>query len=790
MTSISFHIGGNSTGNVSIEHNNRVFKKHNNRDIDVSKSAQNIQFKKSKSVKDAYDQIFEPYTEKYDQKQKRKDRKIGNYYDHLSHQKGGKGGQKDRNLVYESISTIGKTSFENGKPKPFTQKELDFKKQVLKKAEEGWSEAHPNMMVINSVMHLDESNPHIHRDFVPVFHSKTGQELQVSLNKAIAEELGVAAKRVPVRKLNKKTGKYEQVFYKNGQPKIKLDNKANFWLWSELERNRIAEIAKKIDPNFERTTTDEVDHQSVAKYKERQAFDKLEKSDEKLNRVNALKEEVSHEAADTGLTQAYFIAELMPDYVVNTLDGKKSISTIDGKVSFSAYQSDKRLMALQTAMNHQKKQANCELIRDYEPEARVEYSKKDDNEEPRKSEPIKTEAGFKAFMQQPLDWLKAEKEKYKKIIKKKYEDLKKTIKAQGFEIETLSKKNKILKSKVDEAYDYLDKFDAKTKRMTHNIKIKNQTIADLKTDKTKLSTDLENSKNENKQLKTELGESLQKSELYLKNMLSERKKFKQKNNTNNAQEQEPYTLQFNSQLTGSDDFVTVNPQTKTIGIGNSQQSNIKKIPGKTFILKRKELKNEIERLSDSYHVLNDISGQEKGSLKEINAFNDELPRNAILEHTEYDKKPIESDENGLTKTQRLMIDDGNNILREHGLGDLQMDYDGQTLREHEAENNHKELFEKKLTKEQIQTVYAANKKYLSAGRPDYVVLSNGFSHKYELKVQKQKLAENQGVQVKQEGHTQPQQQTKKQPVFKQIKHLKIEHPHNNQKQKRGRGPSM
>ena len=503
MTSISFHIGGNSTGNVAIEHNNRTFKKHNNQDIDVSKSAQNIQFKKSKSVKSAYNQIFESYTEKYDKKQKRKDRKIGNYYEHLSNQKGGKGGQKDRNLVYESISTIGKADFENGKPKPLSQKELDFKKQVLKKAEEGWNEAHPNMIVINSVMHLDESNPHIHRDFVPVFHSKTGQELQVSLNKAIAEELGVAARRVPVRKLSKKTGKYEQVFYKNGQPKIKLDNKANFRIWSELERDRIAEIARTIDPNFERTKTDEVDHQSVAKYKERQAYDKLEKTDEKLDRVNALEEEVSHEAADTGLTQAYFIAELMPDYAVSTLEGEKSISTFVGKASFAAYESDKRLMALQTAMNYQKKQANCELIRDYEPEARVEYSKKDDNEEPRKSEPIKTEEGFKAFMDQPLEWLKKEKEKYKKIIKKKYEDLKKTIKAQGFEIETLSKKNKILNSKVAEAYDYLDKFNAKTKRMSHNIKIKNQTITDLKSDKTKLSTDLENTKNENNQLKTD-----------------------------------------------------------------------------------------------------------------------------------------------------------------------------------------------------------------------------------------------------------------------------------------------
>lgn len=108
--------------------------------------------------------------------------------------------------------------------------------------------------------------------------------------------------------------------------------------------------------------------------------------------------------------------------------------------------------------------------------------------------------------------------------------------------------------------------------------------------------------------------------------------------TKKTKEQEPYTLQFNSKLIGPAEFVTVNPKTKTIGIGESHGSNIKKIPEKTTFLKRKELKNEIDRLSGSYHVLNDIYGHEKGSLNEINAFNDELPNNAILENPKPAKK--------------------------------------------------------------------------------------------------------------------------------------------------------
>ncbi|MEN3245504.1 plasmid recombination protein [Fructilactobacillus sanfranciscensis] len=721
MTSISFHIGGNSTGNVAIEHNNRTFKKHKNRDIDTSKSAQNIQFKKSKSVKAAYNQIFEPYTEKYDQKQKRKDRKIGNYYEHLSNQKGGKGGQKDRNLVYESISTIGKADFENGKPKPLTQKELDFKKKVLKKAEEGWSEAHPNMVVINSVMHLDESNPHIHRDFVPVFHSKTGQELQVSLNKAISEELGVAARRVPVRKLNKETRKYEQVFYKNGKPKIKLDNKANFKLWSERERDRIAKIARTIDPNFQRTKTDEVDHQSIAEYKEIQASKNLEESE---NLKTKLKRERVDDVEKTALTQADFIKKLMPNYPI---------------ASFSSLGTNERLETLNKALIHQNKFNNCKIIREYEPEGQIQKVQKDSQGKTvtSLSEPIKTEIGFNAFMQQPLDWLRDAKEKYKKIFQKKLKDLKDIIKNQDLKIKKMvddieiknqtiselkadktklsndldhsNKERSILKSKVDEAYDYLDKFDAKTKRMTHNIKIKNQTISDLKTDKTKLSTDLENtknennqlkadktklssdlenSKNENKQLKDELDESLQKNDLYLTNMRSERKKFKQKNN---IQEQEQLT------------------------------------------------------------------------------------------------KPIERDENGLSRAQRHIIDDGNQILRDHGLGEVQMGYNGQTLRENEAEQNHKVVKPLKLSVKQVDTVLAATDKYLTAGLPSYSIDFEGFSNKYDLKLRKQKLAENQAVQAKKQQAQ--QQQAKKKPVFKQSERLKIEHPHNNQKQKRNHGMS-
>ena len=69
---------------------------------------------------------------------------------------------------------------------------------------------------------------------------------------------------------------------------------------------------------------------------------------------------------------------------------------------------------------------------------------------------------------------------------------------------SLEREKKALKSEVAEAYDYLDKFDAKTKRMTHNIKIKNQTIAALKADKINLDNELSDTTNQVQALKTKL----------------------------------------------------------------------------------------------------------------------------------------------------------------------------------------------------------------------------------------------------------------------------------------------
>ena len=151
-------------------------------------------------------------------------------------------------------------------------------------------------------------------------------------------------------------------------------------------------------------------------------------------------------------------------------------------------------------------------------------------------------------------------------------------------------------------------------------------------------------------------------------------------------------------------------------------------------------------------------------------------------------KPIELDKYGLNRDQRLMIDAGNKIIRERGheLGELQLGYDGLTLREREAEKNHEVAKRLKLTKGQIDTLVDANEEYSRTGLPRYKVFPHGLSYNYNLKFKKfqkqQKLAENQAVRE--------QQQSKEQtPTRRTSRRLEIK---KNQTQKKNidRGPKM
>ena len=168
---------------TNIRHNNREltekeFKSDAHKHIKREKSKYNIQIFK-RDIKDVYHDLFDDALNAYNAKQKRKDRKIDDYYKHV---------QKSKNLDLqrEFIVTVGnkadweKLSFEE-------KQEVG---EALARYVRDFNERHDNMTIYNAIVHLDESGaPHAHFNVVPTATGyKNGLAVQPSFRKALEQE--------------------------------------------------------------------------------------------------------------------------------------------------------------------------------------------------------------------------------------------------------------------------------------------------------------------------------------------------------------------------------------------------------------------------------------------------------------------------------------------------------------------------------------------------------------------------------------------------------------------------
>lgn len=168
---------------TNIRHNNREltekeFKSDAHKHIQREKSKYNIQIVK-RDIKDVYHEIFDEALNAYNAKQKRKDRKIDDYYKHV---------QKSKNLDLqrEFIVTVGnkadweKLSFEE-------KQEVG---EALASYVRDFNERHDNMTIYNAIVHLDEAGaPHAHFNVVPTATGyKNGLAVQPSFRKALEQE--------------------------------------------------------------------------------------------------------------------------------------------------------------------------------------------------------------------------------------------------------------------------------------------------------------------------------------------------------------------------------------------------------------------------------------------------------------------------------------------------------------------------------------------------------------------------------------------------------------------------
>ena len=160
-------------GKGSVNHNTRAFTAKN---VDKNRSADNVEFCQE-DIKQVYHRLFDEALERYNAKQKRKDRVIDNYYEKIRR-------GKQEKLFHEVIFQIGNKDDMNAKSEDGL-----LAKRILTEFMDEFQARNPNLYVFSAHLHMDEETPHLHIDFVPyITGSKRGLDTRVSLKSALAAE--------------------------------------------------------------------------------------------------------------------------------------------------------------------------------------------------------------------------------------------------------------------------------------------------------------------------------------------------------------------------------------------------------------------------------------------------------------------------------------------------------------------------------------------------------------------------------------------------------------------------
>ncbi|MEX5522909.1 plasmid recombination protein [Bacillus cereus] len=217
LGSISF----NQSHQSSLSHNNRE-NIYGNPGIDPARLHENIYFVQ-KDIRSVYKDVFQEAVDKYNEKQKRNDRKIDDYYNKV---------HKD-DKTHEQRELV--VAIGEGKD---DSKYREAKKKALKRYAEAFQERNPNLAVYNMVLHDDEANPHLHINYVPNFESSRGLTRRVGMDRALQQQ-GVEG---------------------TGRKLIAH--------WRALETAYIEQLAKEHIPNFERANVGSHKYMKVRQYKE------------------------------------------------------------------------------------------------------------------------------------------------------------------------------------------------------------------------------------------------------------------------------------------------------------------------------------------------------------------------------------------------------------------------------------------------------------------------------------------------------------------------------------------
>ena len=163
---------------ISTHNRSEIAYGHNIRDPKIVSKESHIDLKRpheiwhDEKIDDAYHRIFGAAVDRYNEKQRRADRKITNYLADI---------KKDakKHPAYEMIIGIygSDCSAEMGK-------------EIMREFVDSWRQRNPNLEMIGAYYHADEQGePHVHIDYIPVAHGyKRGMDTQNGLVKALEEQ--------------------------------------------------------------------------------------------------------------------------------------------------------------------------------------------------------------------------------------------------------------------------------------------------------------------------------------------------------------------------------------------------------------------------------------------------------------------------------------------------------------------------------------------------------------------------------------------------------------------------
>lgn len=276
-TTISFHNGGEKN----------VKQGHNRRDKTAIKNQDHIdrnghyEIWKDEDIRDSYKKLFDESVKKYNEKQKRADRRKKNYYTEVKK-------NQQQNVAYEVIISLGNVN------NPIDE---NLSKEILQEYYNNWEKRNPNLYCAGAYYHNDEEGvPHLHVDYIPVGHGyKNGMETRNSLSRGL-QEMGF-----------KQKGKLTEQIQ-----------------WQNREREFIKELCISRNIEVAEPTREKRDHMDIETYKADRKLKELTRQlidlEEQIN--SRYKDNVKQNEANQKLKKqkAFFdkklaqIIEIMDDY--------------------------------------------------------------------------------------------------------------------------------------------------------------------------------------------------------------------------------------------------------------------------------------------------------------------------------------------------------------------------------------------------------------------------------------------------------------------------------------------